>query len=63
MKEPHFADRRISVRQVCALVEGRGLVRHRGRYWPNGEDDRLASYAVQTKASSATLTDEYYDED
>lgn len=49
-----------SVGAVLSRLEDRGLVRHRGRYWAIGEDDRLASYAAQTRASSASTTDDYY---
>ena len=49
-----------SVGAVLSRLEDRGLVRHRGRYWAIGEDDRLASYAAQTQASSASTTDDYY---
>lgn len=54
--------KRGSVGAALSRLEDRGLVRHRGRYWAIGEDDRLASYAAQTKASSASTTDDYYDE-
>jgi DNA-binding IclR family transcriptional regulator len=52
--------KRGSVGAVLSRLEDRGLVRHRGRYWAVGEDDRLASYAAQTQASSASTTDDYY---
>jgi DNA-binding IclR family transcriptional regulator len=52
-----------SVGAVLSRLEDRGLVRHRGRYWAIGEDDRLASYAAQTQASSASTTDDYYGEE
>jgi DNA-binding IclR family transcriptional regulator len=52
-----------SVGAVLSRLEDRGLVRHRGRYWAIGEDDRLASYAAQTRASSASTTDDYYGEE
>jgi predicted transcriptional regulator of viral defense system len=52
--------KRGSVGAVLSRLEDRGLVRHRGRYWAIGEDDRLASYAAQTQASSASTTDDYY---
>lgn len=54
--------KRGSVGAVLSRLEERGLVRHRGRYWAIGEDDRLASFAAQTGASSASTTDDYYDE-
>lgn len=49
-----------SVGVVLSRLEDRGLVRHRGRYWAIAEDDRLASYAAQRGASSASTTDDYY---
>ena len=49
-----------SVGAVLSRLEDRGLVRHRGRYWAIAEDDRLASYAAQEGASSASTTDDYY---
>jgi DNA-binding IclR family transcriptional regulator len=52
--------KRGSVGAALSRLEDRGLVRHRGRYWAIGEDDRLASYAAQTGASSASTTDDYY---
>ncbi len=52
-----------SVGAVLSRLEDRGLVRHRGRYWAIGEDDRLASYAAQTQASSASTNDDYYGEE
>lgn len=52
--------KRGSVGAVLSRLEDRGLVRHRGRYWAIGEDERLASYAAQTGASSASTTDDYY---
>lgn len=55
--------KRGSVGAALSRLEDRGLVRHRGRYWAIGEDDRLASYAAQAQASSASTTDEYYDEE
>jgi DNA-binding IclR family transcriptional regulator len=51
-----------SVGSVLSRLDDRGLVRHKGRYWAVGEDDRLASYAAQTNASSASVDDDYYDE-
>jgi len=55
--------KRGSVGAVLSRLEDRGLVRHRGRYWAVGEDDRLASYAAQTHASSASTGDDYYGEE
>jgi len=49
-----------SVGVVLSRLEDRGMVRHRGRYWAIAEDDRLASYAAQWSASSASTTDDYY---
>jgi len=51
-----------SVGVVLSRLEERGLVRHRGRYWAIAEDERLASYAAQQAASSASTTDDYYGE-
>lgn len=55
--------KRGSVGAALSRLEDRGLVRHRGRYWAIGEDDRLAAYAAQVRASSASTTDDYYDEE
>lgn len=55
--------KRGSVGAVLSRLEERGLVRHRGRYWAIAEDDRLASYAAQTQARSASTNDDYYDEE
>lgn len=52
--------KRGSVGAALSRLEDRSLVRHRGRYWAIAEDDRLASYAAQTNASSASTTDDYY---
>lgn len=52
-----------SVGAVLSRLEDRDLVRHKGRYWAIGDDDRLASYAAQTNASSASTTDDYYGEE
>lgn len=52
--------KRGSVGAVLSRLEDRGLVRHRGRYWAITEDDRLASFAAQTRASSSSTTDDYY---
>lgn len=54
--------KRGSVGAVLSRLEDRGLVRHRGRYWGIGDDDRLASYAAQTQASSTSTDDDYYGE-
>lgn len=55
--------KRGSVGAVLSRLEDRGLVRHKGRYWAIGDDDRLASYAAQTNASSASTIDDYYGEE
>lgn len=55
--------KRGSVGAVLSRLEDRGLVRHKGRYWAIGDDDRLASYAAQTNASSASTSDDYYGEE
>jgi predicted transcriptional regulator of viral defense system len=55
--------KRGSVGAVLSRLDDRGLVRHRGRYWAVAEDDRLASYAAQTQASSGSITDDYYGEE
>jgi transcription initiation factor IIE alpha subunit len=52
--------KRGSVGAVLSRLEDRSLVRHKGRYWAIAEDDRLAAYAGQTRASSASTTDDYY---
>lgn len=52
--------KRGSVGAVLSRLEDRGLVRHRGRYWAIAEDERLASFAAQQAASSASTTDDYY---
>ncbi|MFC3957771.1 MarR family transcriptional regulator [Halovivax cerinus] len=54
--------KRGSVGAVLSRLEARGLVRHRGRYWAVGDDDRLASFAAQSGASSVSTTDDFYDE-
>lgn len=53
---------RSSIGVVLSRLEDRGLVRHQGRYWAIGDDDRLAAYATQEAASSSSTTDDYYDE-
>lgn len=55
--------KRGSVGAVLSRLDDRGLVRHQGRYWAIAEDDRLASYAAQTGASSSSTTDDYYGEE
>jgi len=55
--------KRGSVGAVLSRLDDRGLVRHRGRYWAVAEDERLASYAAQTAASSDSTTDDYYGEE
>lgn len=55
--------KRGSVGAVLSRLEDRALVRHRGRYWAIAEDDRLASFAAQTGASSVSTTDDYYGEE
>lgn len=55
--------KRGSVGAVLSRLKDRSLVRHRGRYWAIAEDDRLASYAAQTQASSASTADDYYGEE
>lgn len=54
--------KRGSVGAVLSRLEDRSLVRHRGRYWAIGEDDRLASFTSQVRASSTSTTDDYYGE-
>jgi len=51
-----------SVGAVLSRLEDRGLVRHKGRYWTIATDDRLAAYAAQQHASSASTADDYYGE-
>lgn len=52
-----------SVGAALSRLEDRDLVRHRGRYWAIVDDDRLAAYAAQLGASSASTTDDYYGEE
>lgn len=52
-----------SVGAVLSRLEDRGLVRHRGRYWAIGDDDRLAAFAAQAGTGSASTTDDYYGEE
>jgi DNA-binding IclR family transcriptional regulator len=49
-----------SVGAVLSRLEDRSLVRHKGRYWAIGEDDRLAALAAQEGSSSDAVTDDYY---
>lgn len=53
---------RSSVGVVLSRLAERGLVKHKGKYWTIGDDDRLAAYAGQRAASSSSVTDDYYDE-
>jgi CRP-like cAMP-binding protein len=53
--------KRGSVGGVLSRLESRGLVRHRGRYWMVAKDDRLAAYSAQKSASSASVTDNYFE--
>ena len=48
-----------SVGAVLSRLEDRDLVRHKGRYWAIAEDDRLAAFAAQHTASSASTTDDF----
>ena len=52
-----------SVGAVLSRLEARDLVRHKGRYWAIAKDDRLAAYAAQETASSASTTDDFYGEE
>lgn len=47
-----------SVGAVLSRLEDRGLVRHRGRYWAIGEDDRLASFAAQRLSRKSMAEDD-----
>lgn len=49
-----------SVGAVLSRLEDRDLVRHRGRYWAIGEDDRLAAFAAGDTASAGSIDDDYY---
>jgi hypothetical protein len=53
--------KRGSVGRVLSRLESRGLVCHRGRYWMIAEDDHLAAYSAQKSASSASVTDDYFE--
>lgn len=55
--------KRGSVGAALSRLEDRGLIRHRGGYWAIDEDDRIASYAAKTQASSASTADDYDDEE
>lgn len=50
-----------SVGAVLSRLEDRGLVRHRGRYWAIGADDRLAVLGAQETASSASVSEDFYE--
>lgn len=54
--------KRGSVGTVLSRLEERGLVRHRGRYWAIGEDDRLAAFAGALHGTAAAR-DRFGDED
>lgn len=47
---------------VLVRLEERGLVRHKGKYWTIGEDDRLASYAAMAH-TFATVEERFPDEE
>jgi predicted transcriptional regulator len=51
-----------SIGPVLARLEERGLVRHKGKYWTLGQDDRLASYTAMAH-TFATVEDRFPDED
>ena len=53
--------KRGSVGGVLSRLESCGLVRHRGRYWMIAADDRLVAYSAQKSASSASVTDDYFE--
>ncbi|MFC7082493.1 helix-turn-helix transcriptional regulator [Halorussus caseinilyticus] len=55
--------KRGSVGATLSRLEDRNLVRHRGRYWAIAEDDRIAGYAAQMRATSASTNDDYYGEE
>lgn len=54
---------RPSASAALTRLQEKALVRHRGRYWAIGKDERLASYAAQVHASSTTADDDYYGEE
>lgn len=45
-----------SVGAVLSRLEERDLVRHKGRYWAIGTDDRLASFAAQWLSRKSIAT-------
>lgn len=49
-----------SVGGVLSRLEDRGLVRHKGRYWSIGDDDRIAAFAAQIQASAESVDDGGY---
>ena len=51
-----------SIGPVLAQLEDRDLVRHKGKYWTIGEDDRLASYAAMAH-TFATAEERFSDEE
>ena len=42
-----------SIGPVLARLEERGLVRHKGKYWTLGDNERLASYAAMAHTFAA----------
>lgn len=50
-----------SVGAVLSRLRRRGLVEHRGKFWAIGEDDRLAALTSEESASSASVSDDFYD--
>jgi len=51
-----------SIGPVLSRLEERGLVRHKGKYWTLGGDDRLASYAAMSQ-TFATAEERFPDEE
>lgn len=51
-----------SVGPTLSRLEDRDLVRHKGEVWAIGKDDRLAAQGIAYIASSASITDDYYNE-
>lgn len=51
-----------SIGPVLSRLEERGLVRHKGRYWAVGSDERLASYTAMAQ-TFATVDDRFPPED
>lgn len=51
-----------SIGPVLGRLEERGLVRHKGKYWTLGDDDRLASYAAMAH-TFATADERFPDEE